>query len=37
MSNGNIVLDGIVFLVGVGVLGGLLFWITKRIIIDEKY
>jgi len=37
MSNANIVLDGVVFVIGVSLLGGLLFWITKRIIIDEKY
>jgi hypothetical protein len=37
MSNGNIALDAVVFLIGVGGLGGLLLWITKRVIIDEKY
>jgi hypothetical protein len=31
------VLDSLVFLVGVGILGGLLVWITKRVIIDERY
>jgi hypothetical protein len=31
------VLDSLVFLIGVAVLGDLLVWITKRIIIDERY
>lgn len=37
LSTGIVVLDSLVFLIGVGVLGGLLVWITKRIIIDERY
>jgi protein SCO1 len=32
-----VVLDSLVFLLGVAILGGLLVWITKRIIIDERY
>lgn len=32
-----VVLDSLVFLLGVGILGGLLVWITKRVIIDERY
>ncbi len=36
-SGGNIVLDAAVFVIGVGLLGGILFWITKKILIDEKY
>jgi len=32
-----VVLDTAVFLLGVAILGGLLVWITKRIIIDERY
>jgi protein SCO1/2 len=36
-STGIVVLDSVVFLVGVGILGGLLIWITKRVIIDERY
>ncbi len=37
LSTGIIVLDSLVFLIGVAVLGGLLIWITKRVIIDERY
>jgi len=37
LSTGIVVLDSLVFLLGVGILGGLLVWITKRIIIDERY
>jgi protein SCO1/2 len=37
ISTGIVVLDSLVFLVGVGILGGLLVWITKRVIIDERY
>jgi protein SCO1/2 len=36
-STGIVVLDSVVFIVGVGILGGLLIWITKRVIIDERY
>ena len=32
-----VVLDSVVFLLGVGILGGLLVWVTKRVIIDERY
>ena len=35
-AGGNVVLDAVVFLLGVGLLGGILFWITKKILIDEK-
>jgi protein SCO1/2 len=37
LSTGIVVLDSLVFLLGVGILGGLLVWITKRVIIDERY
>lgn len=37
LTTGQIVLDSSVFIVGVGILGGLLVWITKRVIIDERY
>ena len=37
VSTGTVVLDSLVFLLGVGVLGGMLVWITKRIIVDERY
>jgi hypothetical protein len=37
VSQSSIILDAIVFVVGVAILGGLLVWITKRVIIDEKY
>jgi hypothetical protein len=37
LSTGIVVLDSLVFLLGVGILGGLLIWITKRVIIDERY
>lgn len=37
VSTGSVILDSVVFILGVGILGGLLFWITKRIIIDERF
>jgi protein SCO1/2 len=37
VSTEIVVLDSAVFIIGVGVLGGLLIWITKRIIIDERH
>jgi protein SCO1/2 len=37
VSTGIVVLDSVVFLLGVGILGGLLIWITKRVIISERY
>jgi protein SCO1 len=37
ISTGTVILDSLVFLLGIGILGGLLVWITKRIIIDERY
>ncbi len=37
LTTGIVVLDSLVFLLGVGILGGLLVWITKRVIIDERY
>jgi cytochrome oxidase Cu insertion factor (SCO1/SenC/PrrC family) len=37
VSTSTVVLDSIVFLLGVGILGGLLVWITKRVIVDERY
>jgi protein SCO1/2 len=37
LTTGIIVLDSLVFLLGVGILGGILVWITKRVIIDERY
>jgi hypothetical protein len=37
VSQASIILDAIVFIVGIGILGGALVWITKRVIIDEKY
>jgi len=37
VSQASIVLDAAVFIIGVAILGGALVWITKRIIIDEKY
>ncbi len=37
ISTGLVVLDSVVFLLGVGILGGLLYWITKRVIIGERY
>jgi hypothetical protein len=37
VSQASIILDAIVFIVGIAILGGLLVWITKRVIIDEKY
>jgi protein SCO1/2 len=36
-TTGIVVLDSVVFLLGVGILSGLLFWITKRVIINERY
>jgi protein SCO1/2 len=36
-TTGIVALDSSVFLLGVGILGGLLFWITKRVIINERY
>jgi protein SCO1/2 len=36
-TTGIVLLDSAVFLLGVGILGGLLFWITKRVIINERY
>jgi hypothetical protein len=37
VSQASIILDAAVFVVGVAILGGLLVWITKRVIIDEKF
>ncbi len=37
ISTGIVVLDSVVFVLGVGILGGLLIWITKRVIISERY
>lgn len=37
ISTGIVVLDSAVFIIGVGLLGGLLIWITKRVIMDERY
>jgi len=37
LSTQAVVLDSVVFVVGVLILGGLLVWIGKRIFIDEKY
>ena len=37
VSTQVIVLDSIVFVLGVLILGGLLVWIGKRVFIDEKY
>jgi protein SCO1/2 len=37
ITTGLVVLDSVVFLLGVGILGGLLYWITKRVIISERY
>jgi protein SCO1/2 len=37
LSTGIVVLDSIVVLLGIAILGGLLIWITKRVIIDERY
>ncbi len=33
----SVVLDSTVFVLGVLILGGLLAWITKRVIIDERH
>jgi protein SCO1/2 len=37
VTTGIVVLDSVVFLLGVAILGGLLIWITKRVIISERY
>lgn len=37
VSMQSVILDSIVFVIGVVVLGGLLAWIGKRVFIDEKY
>jgi hypothetical protein len=37
VSQASIILDAAVFVVGVAILGGALVWITKRVIIDEKF
>ena len=37
ISTGIVVLDSAVFIIGVALLGGLLVWITKRVILDERY
>lgn len=37
VSTGIVVLDSVVFLLGVLILGGLLVWISKRVLIDERY
>jgi protein SCO1/2 len=37
ISTEIVVLDSVVFLLGVAILGGLLVWVTKRVIIDERY
>jgi hypothetical protein len=36
VSTQSIILDSVVFVVGVLVLGGLLVWIGKRIFLDER-
>jgi hypothetical protein len=36
LSQQQIILDAVVFVLGVAILGGLLFIIGKRIFIDEK-
>jgi protein SCO1/2 len=36
-STGIVVLDSVVFLLGVVILGGFLIWITRRVIIKERY
>jgi hypothetical protein len=36
-SSQSVVLDSFVFILGVLILGGLLAWITKRVIIDERH
>jgi len=33
----SVILDSVVFVVGVLVLGGFLVWIGKRVFIDEKF
>lgn len=37
LTTGIVVLDSVVVLLGIAILGGLLVWITKRVIIDERY
>ena len=37
ISTGIVVLDSVVFLLGVGILGGLLVWITRHVIIKERF
>ena len=37
VSTQSVVLDSIVFVLGVLILGGFLVWIAKRIFIDERY
>ncbi len=37
LSTPTVVLDSVVFVLGIAILGGLLVWITKRVIIDEKF
>ncbi len=37
LSASTVVLDSVVFVLGIALLGGLLVWITKRVIIDEKF
>ena len=37
VSTQSIILDSVVFLLGILVLGGLLVWIGKRIFVDERY
>jgi hypothetical protein len=37
VSAQSVILDAIVFVLGVAILGGLLIWIGKRVFIDEKY
>jgi hypothetical protein len=36
ISTGIVVLDSVVFVLGVGILGGFLIWITRRAIIKER-
>jgi hypothetical protein len=36
-STQSIILDSVVFVLGVAILGGLLVWIGKRIFIDERF
>jgi hypothetical protein len=37
VSTKSVILDSTVFVLGVLILGGLLAWITKRVIIDERH